>query len=49
KSDYDKYGPKAYFTTATKNTKKYKKGDLIALTGFGAGLTYGSLIMRWSK
>ena len=30
KSDYDKYGPKAYFTTATKNTKKYKKGDLIA-------------------
>ena len=28
---------------------KLKKGDLIALTGFGAGLTYGSLIMRWSK
>ena len=28
---------------------RLKKGDLIALTGFGAGLTYGSLIMRWSK
>lgn len=28
---------------------KLKKGDLIALTGFGAGLTYGSLIMKWSK
>ncbi|WP_300389408.1 beta-ketoacyl-ACP synthase III [Fusobacterium sp.] len=25
-----------------------KKGDLIALTGFGAGLTYGSIIMRWT-
>ncbi len=25
-----------------------KKGDLIALTGFGAGLTYGSIIMRWA-
>ena len=24
-----------------------KKGDLIALTGFGAGLTYGSIIMKW--
>lgn len=25
-----------------------KKGDLIALTGFGAGLTYGSIIMKWA-
>lgn len=25
-----------------------KKGDYIALTGFGAGLTYGSVIVRWS-
>ena len=25
-----------------------KKGDLIALTGFGAGLTYASMIIRWS-
>lgn len=25
-----------------------KKGDLIALTGFGAGLTYGSMIMKWA-
>ncbi|MCJ8342932.1 MAG: ketoacyl-ACP synthase III [Cetobacterium sp.] len=24
-----------------------KKGDVIALTGFGAGLTYGSLIVKW--
>lgn len=25
-----------------------KKGDLIALTGFGAGLTYGSAILKWA-
>lgn len=25
-----------------------KKGDNIALTGFGGGLTYGSLIMKWA-
>lgn len=25
-----------------------KKGDMIALTGFGAGLTYGSIIMKWA-
>lgn len=25
-----------------------KKGDLIALTGFGGGLTYGSIVMRWA-
>lgn len=25
-----------------------KKGDKIALTGFGAGLTYGSIIMKWA-
>ena len=25
-----------------------KKGDLIALTGFGAGLTYGSMIIKWA-
>ena len=25
-----------------------KKGDVIALTGFGAGLTYGSIIMKWA-
>lgn len=25
-----------------------KKGDIIALTGFGAGLTYASMIIKWS-
>ena len=25
-----------------------KKGDNIALTGFGAGLTYGSVVMKWA-
>lgn len=25
-----------------------KKGDKIALTGFGGGLTYGSIIMKWA-
>lgn len=28
---------------------KIQKGDLIALTGFGAGLTYGSVILKWNK
>lgn len=26
---------------------KYKKGDKIALVGFGAGLTYGAIIINW--
>lgn len=25
-----------------------KKGDIVALTGFGAGLTYASMIIKWS-
>ena len=25
-----------------------KKGDNVALTGFGAGLTYGSMVMKWA-
>ena len=29
--------------------KRFKKGDIIALSGFGAGLTWASCIMRWSK
>lgn len=28
---------------------KFKKGDIIALAGFGAGLTWASLILKWSK
>jgi 3-oxoacyl-[acyl-carrier-protein] synthase-3 len=24
-----------------------KKGDLIMLVGFGAGLTYGAVVVRW--
>ncbi len=28
---------------------KLKKGEIIALSGFGAGLTWGSCIMRWAK
>ncbi|MCF2625957.1 ketoacyl-ACP synthase III [Fusobacterium perfoetens] len=28
---------------------KIKKGDLLALTGFGAGLTYGSVVIKWAK
>lgn len=27
---------------------KIKKGDMVVLTGFGAGLTYGSVILKWS-
>ena len=29
--------------------KTFKKGDILALSGFGAGLTWGSCIMRWAK
>lgn len=29
--------------------KKIKKGDNILLVGFGAGLTWGSLILKWNK
>ncbi|MGL4391903.1 MAG: beta-ketoacyl-ACP synthase III [Fusobacteriaceae bacterium] len=27
---------------------KIKKGDIIVLTGFGGGLTYGSMVIKWS-
>lgn len=27
---------------------KIKKGDTLAFTGFGAGLTYGSLVVKWA-
>lgn len=30
------------------NKKLIKKGDVVAITGFGGGLTFGSLIMRWA-
>ena len=26
---------------------KIKKGDTIVLSGFGAGLTWGALVMKW--
>ncbi|MCR5175293.1 MAG: ketoacyl-ACP synthase III [Anaerovibrio sp.] len=29
--------------------KRFHKGDIIALSGFGAGLTWASCIIRWSK
>ena len=29
--------------------KRFKKGDIVALSGFGAGLTWASCIIRWSK
>lgn len=29
--------------------KRFKKGDIIVLSGFGAGLTWASCIIRWSK
>lgn len=28
-------------------SKKFKKGDLIILVGFGGGLTYGSVLIKW--
>ena len=33
---------------AVKNGK-ISKGDYIALVGFGAGLTFGSCIIKWCK
>ena len=27
----------------------FKKGDIVALSGFGAGLTWGSCILKWFK
>ena len=30
-------------------TGKLKAGDLLATVGFGAGLTYGGLLMQWTK
>lgn len=27
--------------------KKIKKGDIIAIVGFGAGLTYGAILIKW--
>ena len=28
---------------------RFKKGDIIALAGFGAGLTWSSCLMKWAK
>ena len=28
---------------------RFKKGDVVALSGFGAGLTWSSCIMKWAK
>lgn len=30
-------------------TGRIRPGDLVVLTGFGAGLTWGSVVMRWGK
>lgn len=29
--------------------KRYKSGDILVLVGFGAGLTWGSVVMKWCK
>ncbi|MFW9881186.1 MAG: 3-oxoacyl-ACP synthase III family protein [Candidatus Thorarchaeota archaeon] len=29
--------------------KRIKKNDIVAFTGFGAGLSWGSIIMKWTK
>nr|WP_196599540.1 beta-ketoacyl-ACP synthase III [Pectinatus frisingensis] len=31
------------------HSKLFKKGDVLALVGFGAGLTWASCIMKWSR
>jgi len=27
---------------------RIKKGDIVAITAFGSGLTFGSVVMRWA-
>ncbi|NPV92210.1 MAG: ketoacyl-ACP synthase III [Firmicutes bacterium] len=50
----DRYGntaaasiPIALYETAQRGL--LKEGDIVALTGFGAGLTWGSAIIRWGR
>lgn len=52
--DIEKYGnmsaasiPVALAEAARQH--RFKKGDIIALAGFGAGLTWASCIMKWAK
>ena len=52
--DIEKYGnmsaasiPVALAEAAREH--RFKKGDIIALAGFGAGLTWASCIMKWAK
>lgn len=35
--------------TEAMQSGKLKKGDIVALSGFGAGLTWASCVMRWAK
>ena len=49
----DKYGNTSAGTipialAEAHEAKLFKKGDIIALSGFGAGLTWGSAIIKWS-
>ncbi len=41
------FGPIPIALHEALETGRIESGDLIALTGFGGGLTWGSLIMRW--
>jgi len=48
----EKYGNMSSSTTSVllhelNSAGKLNKGDLIALVGFGAGLSYGAVLIRW--
>ena len=30
-------------------TNRFRKGDIVAMVGFGAGLTWGACVMKWAK
>lgn len=49
----NKYGNTSAASIGIALTEAYekgaiKKGDMVAMTGFGGGLTFGSLIMKWA-
>lgn len=53
-TDIDKYGNTSAASipiaiAEAKEAGRLKKGDIVALSGFGAGLTWASCIMKWAK
>lgn len=50
----DKYGNMSAASIAValdeaKKANKFSKGDVVVLVGFGGGLTWGSIVLRWAQ